>query len=55
MAQSAFVVDNSGGRTRIDRMSEAIGGVSRLVSGPRKKQTKTLSANSNVATLRMAA
>jgi hypothetical protein len=29
--------------------------VPRLVSGPRKKQTKTLSANSNVATLRMAA
>jgi selenide,water dikinase len=42
-------------QARIDRMSEAIGGVSRLVSGPRKKQTKTLSANSNVATLRMAA
>jgi hypothetical protein len=29
--------------------------VPRLVSGPRKKQTKTLSANRNVATLRLAA
>ena len=31
-------------------MSDATGGVPRLVSGPRKKPTKTLSANSNVAT-----
>ena len=30
-------------------MSDATGGVPRLVSGPRKKPTKTLSANSNVA------
>ena len=29
-------------------MSEATGGVPRLVSGPRKKQTKTLIANNNV-------
>jgi hypothetical protein len=36
-------------------MSEAIGGVPRLVSRPRKKQTKTLTANSNVAQFRMAA
>ncbi len=28
------------GRTRIDRMSEVAGGVSRLVSWPRKKPTK---------------
>ena len=36
-------------------MSEATGGVPRLVSGPRKKPTKTLIANSNVAQFRMAA
>ena len=36
-------------------MSEVTGGVPRLVSGPRKKPTKTLTANNNVATLRMAA
>jgi hypothetical protein len=41
-------------RARIDRMSEATGGVSRLVSWPRKKPTKTLVANSNVG-LRLAA
>ena len=43
-----------GGRTRIDRMSEVTGGVPRLVSGPRKKPTKNLVANSNVG-LRLAA
>ena len=43
-----------GGRTRIDRMSEVTGGVSRLVSRPRKKRTKTLVANNNVG-LRLAA